>query len=1662
MDTIYLTYQRFLDAAKKFPRWSNLRRRPNNSVSGALLKSIINEIGKVEDAIIEYKKDFFIVNYIGREDKIVDYLYNAQIGNIEDLSQFTLLDPELTVTTDIKEFYANTNYAYYQDGYLVFRNEKESVKYALSNFIYTVPVERFHVWNIFDEFAWWVGLERFDGERNQSLMNRSINIFRYKPNSSETGLKNVIYNALSGYGYIDKDNEITFEIPGEDNITSDLYEAISQFNHDIARTKRWDIDYWDNTFRSLGYLPHEWDAPVKYYKDGVGYNNSLYVSTVKDLDEEGNTDVTIHGYKKSVAKIEEYIKNQNINKEFNLGLTKYNDVINPLQVKYKITASDLTRIENPGQVFVDSYLTSNKEKSYALDTLVTTTEEVTVKEKNKLESDKEYTLTLTPTEETFEISSCDLKDDSNTVSLLTPQGSFNFNDRGLFVNTKVLYHADSVTDFNSYTNLTDYRYGGVQLVEAMTPANIEIDISGLTKNTSQPLTVKSQCDLYDITSNQTYINYTGFTFNGSSYISGTSSVDPSTLTINFLGRDLEFELAKAPNASALTTGYVDVETYINDTIDNSHCYYNVSVTTFNKYSLKQSKMNDVKVIIKRKTTTPIQISNIKCSRYQITVTTSNNETLTLSNNGTVNIPRYSGEDYRLYLTIENYGNTKPIVNSIHIGATLNSLNSVYTVKFNTNGKSNPYLLLESNCNYRLTSSDGAEIDYSPYNSYFNDTDEIRAIYLDLSGFKNITYSSPEIKYSNGLPYISIAPDEELNSIIIYGQSEIQQSRFTLESIFNLTSSDSLYVNKNLKGFIKRTGSNEEFLELTETMCSNKSADTYRIWSSRYPNLTVCYISNSTKNVESINEKYTGRFESVYLYDKNSQDYIAYNTQNIIKNVTDNISIVKNFLPALPSGADLLYYIDTVETRSNNTFTVTFDNGNRWSTNSNKKIRIETDIDLSNSNVIDTTVTSINYSFALSNNIQLEDTYIVNDETIELGRYIIIPPENMVVVYNNVTVQQSKEDDGGDIYVKEDGFNKLYYSNIVNIERITANGIEISNDKYTLLNEEGIICWNDNSLVGQKIELVYTYQKPQYLTFSSLDYLYNLVGYYIDTLEEVTTIQDYIIPNCETGTIIQIDYNYFIEKPDRIIAECINPCYTGIFNNDTVLITKIADDNNIVIHNGYYYIDGKEYWYFADKYQYETNRLDGVKMVNVEKTDAGLLLKPESVNYLKNSRMICNTMDTHCMFDFNYYRNIPNISSLDHIGACDSYSAWHDYNMNISLGTDHDGQVINFSQTDSDAYAILDITKALQINKFISCWYSGNLKFALGREITTSNYRFRKSLYVERIADFNLYNDKAYLDCKTLVEDDTLYYLIVTGSGTLIETIISDTDSVEDINDDHEKVISKLGLVITEEAEAGDTITLDFTPVGSVLTTAEIEPDNTIMTGMSVDWGITQSRVYDLSSQITNGFLYRNGNLISQSDNSYLETDPIRINDRNIVFNLFLKINDYPYGRLKDFNVQVLGSNSLNGIYNELLNVTNTNLVIVQSTKLTGYIKFRITAKENQVITGLELYTQYRESASSALRVNKYDSGSLLTKVYDTCITANYLVKEIIADIVNPDKVKFYVRAARINNTDTVWTDWYNIEDNHIFNEYQLFQFKVDLSSSDAKVNIKQIIMEVTE
>ena len=69
----YEAYDRFLAAARQFPRWTNARRRPLESAGGKILRSIIEEIERVEDAIIEYKKAVYNLYNSKNRDLILKY-----------------------------------------------------------------------------------------------------------------------------------------------------------------------------------------------------------------------------------------------------------------------------------------------------------------------------------------------------------------------------------------------------------------------------------------------------------------------------------------------------------------------------------------------------------------------------------------------------------------------------------------------------------------------------------------------------------------------------------------------------------------------------------------------------------------------------------------------------------------------------------------------------------------------------------------------------------------------------------------------------------------------------------------------------------------------------------------------------------------------------------------------------------------------------------------------------------------------------------------------------------------------------------------------------------------------------------------------------------------------------------------------------------------------------------------------------------------------------------------------------------------------------------------------------------------------------------------------------------------------------------------------------
>ena len=221
MDAI--TNKNFARALQYFPKWMQIRRRPYKSTSGHLLRAVIEEMTSIYKEVDEYTKDFFLVNYAGREDSIISQIYVANIGKLEDGLK---LDNEFTITENLNEFYKNKKYAYYENGNLYFKLDEVDgtpIGYTINKFHYTVNLKQEPVWNIFDEFAWFAGIDRLPNESNLSLSNRTydalrtknnknnnilfddpniLNTYKHRFNSTEFGLKYLIKNLLSAYAGI--------------------------------------------------------------------------------------------------------------------------------------------------------------------------------------------------------------------------------------------------------------------------------------------------------------------------------------------------------------------------------------------------------------------------------------------------------------------------------------------------------------------------------------------------------------------------------------------------------------------------------------------------------------------------------------------------------------------------------------------------------------------------------------------------------------------------------------------------------------------------------------------------------------------------------------------------------------------------------------------------------------------------------------------------------------------------------------------------------------------------------------------------------------------------------------------------------------------------------------------------------------------------------------------------------------------------------------------------------------------------------------------------------------------------------------------------------------------------------------------------------------------
>ena len=154
-------------------------------------------------------------------------------------------------------------------------------------------------------------------------------------------------------------------------------------------------------------------------------------------------------------------------------------------------------------------------------------------------------------------------------------------------------------------------------------------------------------------------------------------------------------------------------------------------------------------------------------------------------------------------------------------------------------------------------------------------------------------------------------------------------------------------------------------------------------------------------------------------------------------------------------------------------------------------------------------------------------------------------------------------------------------------------------------------------------------------------------------------------------------------------------------------------------------------------------------------------------------------------------------------------------------------------------------------------------------------------------------------------------------------------------------------------------------------------------------------------------------------------------------------------------------------YYTLKRETKTNLVEIPN-GAESYLQIIITMPKNKVITNVEVYAMYFENFSN-LYVSTYDAGQFISKIYDTGFNANYYPLQIEGTVKNLNAMKFFIRGLREGNDNTsVFTDWYQfkldsnllvIGSPHVFNDYRLFQFRIDFESQDAEIQIEKFILE---
>lgn len=1726
----------FLSAVQEFPRWMSMRKRPEKATSGLFLQALIEEQTDIATELAKFIKEFFLISYVGKESEIADYVYIVQVGAIDYLTS-ELIKPVLDITIDGKYFLENMSVcALYQDGYFIISADNlpsdEVLLYTYNDYKYGGKLQRYHIWNIFDEFAMFLGLNRFSdtGETNAQLLKRCFLVFSNPANSTRKGIQNAVMNCLSNEFYVDRD-DVKVEIPDDTNVwlpygDSTAYEYFVQLNKDIFRTKTWDSTRWEHNFKQLDYLSHVWDKPVSVYQDGVGQLQDLQVSLSQN--DSDTTAVSILGFKKDIIKINDYFRKYNIRESVTMQLLKYNDVLNPRRVQYKITATPAYQINTKLITLREQVKVEGLSVLYLQD-IISNAGYATVVNPGILEKGKQYELVFKSRENYsgMQIRKLNLVDDNTVHNLISETRLFKL-DGNILKHVDVKQHITRVSELKGYDNLVN-TLDGFTLNSVNNTAAFTVDITGCGGKTVKVSSYGDLCDLVEQTDRWTL---DGLKLQDHKLISDTVTPDRGTATLNISCMGFSVKLLKVTGAQ----GAVDVKIFVNGVLDVTlsrlitdpdipiECWFDT--------------MSDIKIIFTKSGSYPFEME-VKGTKYEISYNvTSGSIIYGPASNYLSNVP--DTVQNTLTVTVKSYDVKAPVIRYIHIGPS--TTRASYTVKDIKPLTDNAYLDIDTDCKvllYDITDGQRHLIseDYSTKRLYRNDSNDDIYLEINVQQFAEILSSSKTIHktahYGSTVNYIILHPSDIISSLTVNGIVFYDRALRTLDSLLDINTVYNVYVADGADGFIVRNPETDEEW-LSRIPRSRLTEATVFSYENLPDGISGMFVIDRPNNNRLFADSSSRNFDDTYLTVRDSQQYIAYNEVDMYKPVvgkTEDINIISSmFYPALPSNLMMFYKIDTVENIDGFEAAVVFKklwkgNPNYFGINSScreklqsvlelindnesgenleqlvseinetydlnfivsdqlynditellsqgfwslgkKELFLSTNFNFNNSNSFVTNVSSVNSTFVIASEVKLPRNFDTDNETIDLCCYVIKPPSFMNVKFD-------EEDDviENGLIIKEDGFNKLKYSNIKNIETLIIDGVSYSN--YTLLADEGIIIWNNvSNLVGSYFSVAYTYKVPTGLAYTNLSYMYDKVGHNVDAFLPIDlTIK--LKKEYQDGDTIAVEWE---QQPDYVPAPvCSNPNFIATYNNGIVTVKQIYTDNVVLFKAGYYYDEDKEYYYYNHRYEKIVKRYNNVEFHNVKKLDVIFQFVMSTVNYVTHSNFKSgNNYEKLCFVEFNDPKiESKGISAFNYITACDTYNMWRSYNMNVEFVAGLKDIGLLFTQEDNTGYAVMNITDYVRPNYLISVFATDNISLEIYKEIKVDDDSMVKTVFAEPFVGFTSVSGFQGYKIPEDIDLSYRYFLVVRGNGILDDMISRDGVNLEDHFKLHVKNIENFGFTFNETEEKGTLLYLAFEKDGCNLNRLEIAKDNKIQIGANVDYGITQvfdSRDWYDSFTAAETVIRKKGTFLTVDQKGWIKTPFFYVENRASVIDVYVKINSLISDRMKNFNVRCRTATDEEGTgLLELDYVQKTNLVHFVGSQLASYLQIEVEMDSNKVIDSVEVFIRYGETDFAPLIVQNAQSGSLTTKVYDTVTVGSYKLKKITGIFEDKEHIRIYMRGCRQNKLYMVWTDWYemfldqNLEtifEPHIFDDYKLFQFRIDFTNDTATAVIQNFVLEV--